>query len=178
MINEFSVSPKPQNQKARSIMLVMFLLSGIIIATSFSLEKYRGVISSFSLLTLTVALLLYTKYISVKYYYEIMIDDDGVPLFLVRQSVGKRSSLLCRIELSSIVQVEKENAAMRKKHKKADDAFSYSYCPTLFPENTIRLYVVGYRAKSEIVIEGNDEFASLLIDYAKTAKEMSRQDEE
>lgn len=178
MISEFSVSPKPQNNVAKLLMLTMFFLTAIIFVTSSIIEKYRGVVSSFGLITLTAALLIYTKYISVKYYYEIMIDDDDTPLFLVRQTVGKRTSTLCRVELATVIRVEREDKAKCSAHKIPKGTYLYRYLPTMAPSYVIRLYISGYSAKSEILIEGNEDFSNLLSDYAKIARERYRASED
>ncbi len=170
MINEFSVSVKPQNALAKQLMAICFGLSALIFALSMMIDKYRGVVAAFSLVTLTLALLLYTKYISARYVYEIFTDDDGEPLFIVRQLTGQKSVTLCRVEIATISKVEREDKKTRRAHKTERDVYRYSYCPTLSPEYVIRLSLVGYRAKSEILIEGSEDFAALLKAYAQEAK--------
>jgi hypothetical protein len=177
MINEFSVSPKPQNNNAKIAVLISFLVSALIIAVSVSLEKYRGLVAVFSLVSLTVMILVYTKYISSSFCYDVFIDTDGVPLFVVRQVTGKKSVTLCRVELAGITEVKRLSKSERKKEKRDKDTLLYTYPPTLFPEHVIKLSLVGYRAKSEIIIEGSEDFAHLLDAYANEARENQKTEE-
>ena len=170
MIREFSVSPTPQNGNAKKYMALSFFLAALIIAVSMMLKEYRGIVAVFSLVPLTLALLIYTKYLAPKYYYDVFINDDGVPLFIVRQVTGQRSTTLCRVELSLITSVERENKAERRARKAESDVSRFIYCPTLFPESVIRIKLVGYGQKSEVVIEGNDEFLKTLDEYVNEAR--------
>lgn len=178
MINEFSVTPKPQNNKAKSYLLALLLLGTLILLVSASLEAYRGLIAVFSLVPFTLAILIYTKYILAKYVYDVFTDTDGVPLFTVRQITGKRSVTLCRVELASIIKAETETKKDSQKAKRESSVPLYSYCPTLFPEKRIRLTLVGYNAKSEVLIEGNDDFCALINSYAKEARKIRADGEE
>jgi hypothetical protein len=176
MISEFSTSPKPQNNNAKILLVSLFVLSAILLLISASLDAYRGLVSAAGLIPLTAALFIYVKFLSSVYYYDIFIDGDGVPLFIVRQVTGKKSVTLCRVELSTIIKAEFENRSEKAKRKR-DSVPVYSYCPTIFPREVIRLYLSGYGGKSEVVIEGNTEFCSLISKYSEEARANTPADE-
>ena len=174
MISEFSVCPKPQNNKAKIIFLLTLLCAVVVFFVSTYMKRYSGVVGLCALLLFVTAILFYTKYISVSFRYDIMISDD-IPLFVVRQIVGKRESTLCRIELADIYSVERETASERRAHKTPSGYLKYVYTPTFSPSEIYRLTVKGRYEKCEIIIEGAEKLASLLNSYAIEARELRAQ---
>ena len=106
MIQEFSVHPKPQNNNAKIAFLITFLASAVSFVTYFLMDRYRGFVGLLAVMLLVTALLIYTKYISVEFYYDIAVDDESLPMFIVRQTIGKRQTTLCRLDLADILKVE------------------------------------------------------------------------
>lgn len=180
MIKEFSIRAIATNTKARTAFSVCFFASFAVLAASTFLEHYSGVVGLIGLVLLVAAITLYTKYLSCSYYYEIVFDSEGTPLFLVNQLIGKRRTTLCRIGLFEIVKIECESSEEKKAHKTPSDVRKYNYVPTLFPDRVCRVYTVGQRERAEILIEVSDEIANLLSDYAREARELmrARRDEE
>ena len=174
MIKEFSIHAKPTNTKARLVFSVCFFASFAVLAASTFLVHYKGVVGLVGLALLVAAITLYTKYLSCSYYYEIVFDSEGTPLFVVNQLIGKRITTLCRIGLFEIVKIECENADEKKNHKTPSGVKKYSYVPTLFAERICRIYTVGKYERAEIVIEVSDEIAAFLSDYAREARELMR----
>ena len=178
MIQEFSVHPKPTNKNAKIAFLIAILISAVGFVTYFIMEKYKGIVGTAALLTLTTAILFYTKYISPEFYYDITFDTEGTPVFVVRQIIGKRQSTLCRIDLADIVSIKKQTSQERKAHKTAQGYRAYVYTPTLMPSLTYLITVSSRYEKAEIRIEGTDEFANLLIEYSKDARLIRESDAE
>lgn len=180
MIKEFSIHSKPTSNKARTVFSVCFFASFAVLGASTFLEHYSGVVGLVGLALLVAAITLYTKYLSCSYYYEIVFDSEGTPLFVVNQLVGKRMTTLCRIGLFEIVKIQCESSDEQKAHKTPSGVRKYNYVPTLFSERVCRIYTVGQREKAEILIEVSDEVANLLSDYAREARELmqARRDEE
>ena len=178
MIREFSVSPKPSNKKARTLTFLSFALSLVIFAISAVIKHYSGVVSLFSTLFLITGILLYTRYISPVYYYDIMVDSEGTPLFVVRAVNGKRGTTLCRIGLFEIMRVEREDRATRRAHKTPKTHAKYVYTPTLDPDVSYRITTASRYERSEILIEASDEFAAMLRAYSLEAKELAHTIEE
>lgn len=170
MIKEFSAHPKPQNKNSKIAFLIAILVSAIVFVTYFLIEKYKGVVGMFGLMTLTTGILIYTKYISPEFYYDITFDSEDNPLFVVRQIIGKRQTTLCRLDLADIVAVKYETAKERRAHKTEKGVRKYVYAPTMFPKETYRITVSGRYEKAEIIIEGTKEFADLLENYSKEAR--------
>ena len=173
MIREFSASPKPSNKKAKILSFVFLAAALMIFAVSVVIQHYRGVVSMFSTVFLVIGILLYTRYVSPVYYYDIMLDSEGTPLFVVRALNGKRETTLCRIGLAEIMKVEREDRKRRHLHKTPKTHMKYVYMPTLDPDVSYRLTTASRYERAEIVIEASDEFASMLRAYSLEAKELA-----
>lgn len=171
MIKEFSVRPKPQNNIAKIVFFVTLMISGAGVATYLVIDKYRGVVGFLAMLVLVSAILIYTKYIAPAFYYDIMLGEGDVALFVVRQVVGKRQTTLCRIAISDIVSVTRETSVERRRHKTQKGVRRYNYAPTMFAPEVYRITTRGKYENAEILIECSEEFANLLIEYSKEAKE-------
>ena len=178
MIKEFSIHAKPTNNKARGIFSVLFFASFAVLIVSTVIPLYRGVVGLLGMALLVGAITMYTKYLSSTYYYEIVFDTEGVPLFVVNQLTGKRMSTLCRVGLYEIVKLECEGAEEKKNHKTPAGVKKYNYVPTVSPDRVCRMYTSGRHERAEILIEVSDEIAKLLSDYAKEARELMDQQED
>ena len=177
MIKEFTVSPKPQNKNAKIAVSIAMGVSLVAFVIYFLMERFRGIVGMFALLTLVTAILFYTKYIAPVFFYDITFDSENTPIFVVRQVTGKRQTTLSRIDLSNIKRVERENKEERKAHKTPADFRKYVYAPTLFPETVYRLTVIGRYEKAEIIIECSDEYADYLRDVAAEAVQSYTEEE-
>ena len=133
MIREISVRPTPTNKNAKLFFLTSLFLSLVTLIAYFFVEKYKGLVGLLIIAFLTAGILVYTKYISAVYYYDVTFDSNGVPIFVVRQIIGKRQSTLCRVDLYAIRSVSLLSAEDRKKHKTPEGAVRYVYTPTMFP---------------------------------------------
>lgn len=173
MIREFSASPKPSNKKAEIWAYSSFILALAIFFVSTQIPIYRGIVSTVASVLLIAGILLYTKYISTVYYYDIMLDSEGTPLFVVRAKAGKRETTLCRIGLAEIMKVEREDRTARRAHKTPKTHMKYVYLPTLDPDVSYRITTASRYERAEIVIEASEEFASLLLNYSLEAREMA-----
>ena len=166
MIKELSVRPKPQNNNAKILMGAFFTLFAITFVVSMRIERFSGVVATASMFLLVSALLVYTKYVSVSFSYDLVNGENDEGLFVVRQTVGKRNQTLCRISLKDIAKIEKETRQQRRAHRTERGVMRYSYTPTLSPAVSYRIFVKNRYESSEIVIEGNDEFIELLTRYS------------
>ena len=171
MIPDFSIHAKSSNNKAKIAFWVGLAAAFVVFTISAFINKYQGLVGLAALALLVFALTVYTKYLSVSYYYELTTDSEGVPLLLVRQVTGKRQSVLCRIGLAEIVKVEREDKSARNAHKTPAGFMKYTYVPTLMPEVTYRLTSTSRYEKAEIVLEISDEMAGLLRKYSVMARE-------
>ena len=177
MINEFSARAKSSNNKAKTAFYVTFIFAAAIFAVSFILPRFSGLVGNAGLILLVVSVLIYTKYMSPEYYYDITHDSDGAAVFVVRMITGKRESTFCRIGLAEITKIEREDTAARRAHKTPAGVRKYSYCPTLMPDTTYRIYTRSRYEKAEIIIEVSDEFADLLRSYAAEARVLEASEE-
>ena len=174
MINEFSVHPTPTNNKARTIFLVTMIVGIVIAAVSCIIPLYKGIVGLVGFIFIVTALLFYTKYVAIEFYYDIVKDEDGLPLLIVRQTTGKRTSTLSRISLAEVTKVERVTRSERRAHKTERGFLKYNYGPTFSPEAVYRITVLGRYERAEIILEGTDEFANLLREYSKEARELSK----
>lgn len=172
MVREFSVKLKSGNNKARVAFIICMSSAFLFVMLSTVIPLYKGMVSLLGMVLLIGALVLYTKYISPIYYYDIMIDSGNTPLLVVRQRIGKRESTLCRIALYEIVKIDSEDAKKRRAHKTPAGFIKYNYSPTLCPDRTYRLTTMSGYEKSEIILEISDDYAELLSKYADEAREM------
>ncbi len=152
------------------------VLAFALVTLSTVIPLYRGLVSMAGVLLLTLALVFYTKYILPIYFYDIFIDSDGTPLFVVRQQTGKRQSTLCRIPLNEILRVEKQSRQQRRDHKTPYEVKKYAYLPTLDPDEIYRITTSGRYERAEILIECSEGFAKMLTVYSAEARQL-RSDE-
>ena len=178
MIRPHSLKLVPTNKKALGAFVA--LLGAILVSMIFysRAEHYQGVIGLVSVAAICAAVIVYTKYVSPVYYYDITDDSEGVWVFVVRQVTGKRVSTLCRISLHEIVSVTREDKSARAEHKTPFGTRKYVYTPTLLPDVTYRLCTASVHERAEIVIEAPEEYINLLNAYIGEAKENYVEDDE
>ena len=157
-------------------MSVFLALAAVVIIISLAINTYRGVVAFVGVCLLVSAILVYTKYVSVRFYYDVMITEDGEPLFVVRQLTGRRIVTLCRVPLADITDIKKETREQRRAHVRSKNTPLFVYFPTLSPECSYRMSVGRGERASEVLIECSDEFSALLTDYCTEARELSSQE--
>lgn len=178
MINEFSVHAMPTNKNAIVISLASLAGAAVLFAAAWFTEEKKWIPQSLCLVLLVIGLMLLTRYVLPKFYYDVTVDTEGTPLFIVRQQNGKRQTTLCRIAFADIRKIEEETAKQRRAHKTPTGYIKYTYVPTLFPEKSYRIIAVSRYEHAEIVIECTPEMAGTLSELAAEARERRRKDEE
>ncbi len=176
MIQDFYAHAKPSNNKAKYAFVGLLGAAAMVMVTYFIVSHYKGIIGMFAVAFITAAVLIYTKYIGVEYYYDITRDTENTPIFVVRQIIGKRQSTLCRVDLHNIAKVERLTREERSKHKTDPGFKKYIYFPTLSPDSMLLIRLVSTHENAEIFIEAPDEFGNLLLSYAKEARESRFED--
>ena len=172
MINSFSVTPKPQNNNSKIFMSVFFVIAAASVIVSLFLDTYKGVVGMVTLLSLTTAILIYTKFVAVVFHYDIFTDGEDEPLFVIRQTVGKKQATLCRVAFADFVKIDKETREERRAHKTDFKSARYVYTPTLSPDESYRIYVSSRHEKAEIIAELDEEFVSVLTSALPEAREI------
>ena len=178
MIKDFSVHPKPQNNNSKKVMWIFYALGAVAAVLSVMLESYRGVAGLVALAFISSGILMFTKYVSVAFYYDIIAEDVDTPMFIVRQRVGKRDVTLCRVDLADIVSVKRETAKERKAHVREQGTAYYVYAPTLNPPVSYRMRVNNAREHAELILEGSDEFFQMVQSIAAEARALRQDDED
>lgn len=192
MIREFSINPKPENNKARIFTAVLGTLGAFIFGVSMFIELYRGVVALVGMLFIVAALTIAVKYLLSEFTYEIT-SADGEWLFVVGQRSGKRYTTLCRVSLASVVSIKKK---VREKKEKLDaydrlqrlNGFRYFksyqnyqryvYVPTLMPDTYYEMTVSSRYEKAKVSLQLTDEMAELLLAYAEEARLLSPDEDE
>ena len=177
MIREHYSRIKSTNSNAQKAFYTLLCISALLFVAYCAVPLYKGIVGLLCVGTITAAVLVYTKYVGVEYFYDITFDSDKTPVFVVRQVTGKRSSTLCRIDLASIVRIDKLDTKARKTHKTEAGYTKYFYLPTLMPESVLLLKVSSHREHAEIFIEASDEFAALLSTYSSEARSLSAEED-
>lgn len=170
MISPISIKPEPQNNKAKHTFFACLGSAILSIALYTMLPSYKGIVGIVALGFITAAIYLYNRYVCAAYYYDVTMDSNGSPVFVISQSVGKRQTTLCRVDLSSITLVKKLSAEEKRAYKPAKDIARYFYSPTLSPEFVYLLEVRSPYEKADVFVELNDEQAATISAYAKEAR--------
>ena len=171
MISPIIIKPEQQNNKAKHIFFACLGSAIISIALYTMLPQYNGIVGIVALGFITAAIYLYNRYLCAAYYYEVTMDSSGSPIFVISQTVGKRQTTLCRVDLSSIILVKAMSIEERKSYKPASDVARYFYSPTLSPERVYLLEVRSPYEKADVFVELTDEQAAIISAYAKEARE-------
>ena len=174
MIGEFRITPKPENNKARTFTAVLGTLGAFVFGISMFIELYRGVVALVGMLFIVASLTVAVKYLLSEFTYE-LVNADGEWLFVVGQRSGKRYTTLCRVGLSSVVSIEKTSA--KEKKKPSAEYSRYVYVPTLMPDTYYVMTVRSRYEKAKISLQLTDEMAELLCAYAEEARLLSPEDE-
>jgi hypothetical protein len=171
MIRDFSATPKQQNKKSVIFMSAFFVAGAILFGISLFINNYRGVVGLVALLLFTTGVFVYIKFVSVVFHYDIIAEGQDEPIFVIRQTVGKRNITLVRIAFREIEKIERETLSERRAHKTKSRVNAYSYCPTLMPDVSYRIYFKNAYESGEITVEGSEEFIEMLRSAALFAKE-------
>ena len=162
MFNDFSISVKSQNKKARYAFGGCLGSALIFVIVYMSIPKFQGVVGLVALAFITAAIYIYNRYVAATYSYDVTTDSVGRPVFVVRQTVGKRTATMCRIDLYGIRSIEKLDRESRRAHKTKKGILKYVYCPSLMPDV---VYLISSRTSHEnadVYIEATDEFVAEL----------------
>ncbi|MCQ2413808.1 MAG: hypothetical protein MJ082_03310 [Clostridia bacterium] len=181
MTEDLTFIPKPQNKNARNLTLVTMLLAFavFIFATTDLLPRYKGVVQLVGVFLLVTSILIYVRFVSARYIYEITKDYDDAPVFVVSSRTGKRQSTLARFCLWDITAIDRETPDQTKAHA-IDRAHTllYRFLPTLGAPVVYRLSIRQGRQNIEVLIEGTEDFIAVLKNSVEEAKMIHPADDE
>lgn len=102
-----SCTPKAVNRRAVYLTLGLIAAGFIVFIVAMFMTENAGAVQLVALLLITLGLFVASKFLFVTYTYSISEPNaSGVRFFLIEQASGKRSSLICRINLLRITAVE------------------------------------------------------------------------
>ena len=171
MFNEFSISVKSQNKKAKYAFGGCLGSALIFVIAYMNIPKYQGIVGIGALAFITAAIYIYNRYVAAEYGYDVTVDSVGRPVFVVRQKVGKRNATVCRIDLYGISSIEKLDKETRRNHKTEKGVLKYVYGPTLMPDTIYLISSRTSREKADLYVEATDEFASALREAVRLSRE-------
>ena len=174
MIAPITINPKPENNKAKTLVAAFGTLGGLIFIFGNFAERYGGVISLIGMMMIVAAITISVRFVMSSFVYEIT-ELEGEWLFVVGQYSGKRYTTLCRVGLHSVVSIEKRMS----KDKKADDRVysRYSYIPTMMPDSYYVMTVENRYERAKISLQLTDGMAEQLRLYAKETREFYIEEE-
>jgi len=145
------------NKKAE-IASAVALLAAIVLVTVYSaIPHYKGVVGLFAIAAIVVSVTVYTKYISPVFFYDITFDGYGVPVFVVRQVIGRRETTLARLSLSEITEIRRE------------DVEACNKLDILAESDEAGLYIIASKKRRMFYVTGHSEY-----DAGTLAKEYFR----
>ncbi len=171
MINDLSVHAAPSNKKASYVCYASLLSSALCVGVCFFIDKYQAIFSALAVVFITVAIVMYTRYMAASYIYDLTSDADGKPIFVVRSRTGKRDTTLLRIDIYAIESLKRLSAKEIKTHKCDTGVLKYNYCPTLSPDSAVLMTVRSHYENADVFIEVSDEFTEYLANVAKYARD-------
>ena len=177
-MGELHMRVRPQNSYAKVIFFVFFGLSIASFGASYAMQSYRWILQFLSLLCLVSAILMYTKFISCIYHYDLLPAEDASAIFVVRQTVGRRTTVLCRVELAQITEIRRQTGREARREKRPFNRRLYVYTPSFLPGVVYRMTVVNRYESADILIEGEEPFIDALRAYAAEQRAAYPPDEE
>ncbi len=177
MMQDVHIRVKAQNSYARVAFYTFLVLTFAVFAASYAMGRFRGVMQLGAFFCAVTAVLLYTKFMAPMFAYDLMTDNDGVPVFVVTQTIGRRMTTLCRIELADVVSVRLCLMKEAKAQKIEGSVHRYVYMPTLLAQTVCVVRTSGRYERAELFLEGGDGFVSMLNEYVAHAKQMAAPEE-
>ncbi len=181
-MKEFRVKALPSNNKAKTLTTVLGIALILGCVAYFMMARfelpYRTLVGLVSLFLLVSVIMLLVRYIFSSLSYELYVASDGVPMFAVRQIIGKRERKLACFLLADVAELALETKKERKEYRMEDGYVKYSYTPTLFPERTLRIKIRNRYEKAIVRIECPDEYCRFLCDSVSEARKMRIEEED
>ena len=200
-MNEIIIKPKPQNEKGKRVFLIALIACAVTFILSLIVPKFAGIVQLVSLILLCISLYFYNRYVGTSYTYELMSEENGGALFIVRQEVGKRSTTHCRMSLGNLRAAKRLSQEELREYKRrrnrmkrhtlptaeereeflyapSADVGVYYYGPTFLPESLCLLSFRGRFERADIFIECSDELLAHLLSLADELRAQFPEEEE
>jgi hypothetical protein len=177
-ILEFTFRPVVNRKSSSLLFSVLMALSAVGVLASVISPKYKGVISLAAIVLICASLFVFVRYMSGIYSYVVMYGSGGEPMLVITKTTGKRVTTLGDFPLSSITHVTKCVGEQDQGIKAEKGIKKYNFCPNLRPAVTYRIAARGRDIAADIIIEGSDEFADRLREYAALARAYEKENED
>lgn len=163
---DFTYRPKSDKKGAIIVMSALLVFSlGIVVASVVS-PNYKGVISLLAVIALMVCVYIFVRYITSDYAYAVINTDTETPMLIVTRTVGKRTSTLSAIALSSVYAIEEVKGEPRREKYERKYNFCQSFSPKLAYILRVKTRYESFTAHLEI----SEEVAKRLLEYIEIAK--------
>ena len=165
-MTDFTYRPKSDKKGAVTVMIALLALAFGIVAASAASPSYKGIISLAAVIVLIIGVYVFVRYVAAEYAYAVIYTDTEAPLLLVTRTVGKRTSTLSSITLSSILSLEEKiNEPKRDRYER-----KYNFCQSFSPKLSYVLRVKTRYESFTAHLEITREVAERLLDYIQIAK--------
>lgn len=159
MSEDIRYTPRAKNKKVCLWVALLFTATAAVALTLPFLPAYRGACGMAALILAVAGIFLAVKYL-LTYHTYILTVANGVPMFLVEETQGKRSSLVCQIPLDRVLSVK----TVRSRQDKAPVGRYYSFMATFGAEEYHLITARGEdgHATLQVKIEADAAFLAAL----------------
>ncbi len=145
----------PKKEKKAQWLSFSCILSGILLMGISSVIEYRVIFQLIAVILVVAGIQLLVRFVLSDYRYIIDDRDDGTAELFVYQKQGKRDVLVCRISLSSVVEM------FTRGTKKAEVKARYNYTQNLGAVGHSLVFDDGDKCV-EVIIEPDAEFINAI----------------
>ena len=175
---DFTYRPKTDGKRILPTVLVIAALSAVLVVLSATLPYYRGVVSLIAVIGICVSLYLAMRYIMSDFVYTVYTGgSETPPLLLIYRRMGRRESLMCRVELAMLCEIKQVAKAQKNAHAPDPNAQKFNFCPNFSPDSYYVLIARGREVNMELSLEITPEVSERLLSYAEIARQMDAEDE-
>ena len=170
---DFTYRPKSDKKGAFIAMSALLAVALAVVVASVVSPSYKGVISLVAVILLCICVYIFVRYLASDYAYAVVNTDTDAPLLIVTRTVGKRTSTLSSIALSSVNSVEEikgEPSRVRYERK-------YNFCQSFSPKLAYVLRVKTRYEQFTAHLEIPKEVADRLVRYIEIAKTKDTEEE-
>ncbi|MBQ9071380.1 MAG: hypothetical protein IJY23_08560 [Clostridia bacterium] len=166
----FSYRTLADKRRAMPTFFTLIGISALLVVLSMTVDKYAGIISLLAVAGLTASTMFYIRYITSDYSYSVREGSDSDAFLIFTKVVGKRQSMMGCLPLYSIISIQKFTKNELKLHKTEAGYRKYNFAASFSPDAVYMILAKTRTESFEVIIEGTDELAARLLEYAALAK--------
>ncbi len=177
-IIDFTFRPKTDGKRPLPTVLLIAALSAVLIVVSANIPMYKGVVSLVALVGICASLYLAMRYIMSDFIYSVYSADERTPASLmIYRAMGRRESLMYRIDLSDIREIRLVNKNDKTAHATNRNTVKLNFHPSFNPDSYYLLIAKTADSEIEVKLDITPEVRERLLSYAEIARTMEREEE-